>query len=361
MTVLSQDTALPRADAVDPGHGELFTGHMFSMLWSAREGWHEPTLGPLENLSLHPGTIGLHYGQAIFEGLKAFRQADGSMAVFRPRDNARRFQRSARRMAMPELPEDAFLAAIERLVAADASWLPAGSPHSLYLRPLMFATDRSLMLRPSDGYRFLLMAFVAGGFFGERVEALSVRVNHDHPRAMPGGTGGVKVAGNYAPTFLAQIEAAQEDCQQVLWLDSVERRWIEEMSGMNLFLVRGRGSDAEIVTPRLTGTLLPGVTRDTLLTVAGRLGLGASQERISLDRFRAGSAPGGEFTEAFACGTAAVVTPVGRVRDVGGDWTLGDGGPGPVTMMMRRALVDVQHGVAPDLDGWLHRIPGSEQ
>jgi branched-chain amino acid aminotransferase len=329
---------------------------MFSMDWDPHEGWHRPELRPLQDLVLHPGTVGLHYGQAIFEGLKAFRQPDGSLAVFRPRDNARRFQRSAARLAMPRLPEELFLDAVERLVAADASWLPADSSQSLYIRPLMFATDTHLMLKPSAGYRFLVIAFVAGGFFGEGIDAISVRVNHEHPRAMPGGTGDVKIAGNYAPTFVAQIEAERDGCQQVLWLDSTERRWIEEMSGMNLFLVSGRGPRAEIITSPLTGTLLPGVTRDTVMKIAARLGYGVRETRISLEEWRAQSGPGGRFTEAFACGTAAVITAVRDVRDPGGNWVIGDGRPGPVTKALRTALVDVQRGRFPDPAGWLHPV-----
>jgi len=340
-------------------HGDRFTSHMFSMDWDPGEGWRQPELGPLRDLSLHPATVGLHYGQAIFEGLKAFRQPDGSIAVFRPWDNARRFQRSAARMAMPTLPEELFIDGIERLVRADAWDLPMDESQSLYLRPLMFATDTNLMLRPSDRYRFLVMAFVAGGFFGEGIEAISVRVNRDYPRAMPGGTGDVKVAGNYAPTFVAQIEADRAGCQQVLWLDSKEHRWIEEMSGMNLFLVAGHGHQAEIITSPLTGTLLAGLTRDTILKIAARLGYGVREERISLSEWRDGSAPGGRFTEAFACGTAAVITAVRDVHDVDGKWDIGDGRPGPVTTTLRKALTNVQRGRVPDTEGWLHAVHGT--
>jgi branched-chain amino acid aminotransferase len=338
-----------------PGHGDTFTDHLYSMVWSEPGGWQEPQFGPLENLSIHPGMIGLHYAQVIFEGLKAHRQADGSIAVFRPWDNARRFRRSARRLAMPELPEEAFVGAIERLVAADESWLGDNPAHSLYIRPLMFGSDVSLMLRPSNEYRFLVMAFLAGGFFGEDVEAVSVWVSHEHSRAIPGGTGNVKVAGNYAPSFVAQKQAMEAGCQQVVWLDPIERQWLEEMGGMNMFFVRGTGADAEVVTPQLSGTLLPGVTRDTLLTLAARLGYAPREERISLDQWRA-ECEQGRITEVFACGTAAVVTAVGQVRDAGGDWTVGDGKPGPVTLALRQALVDVQHGIGPDPDGWSHRI-----
>jgi branched-chain amino acid aminotransferase len=330
---------------------------MFSILWSPADGWNQPELGRLENLSIHPATIGLHYGQVAFEGLKAHRLAGGGMAVFRPRDHARRLQRSARRLAMPELPEDIFVDAVEQLVAADESWLSDNPAHSLYLRPIMFATDVSLMLRPSQGYRFLLMAFLAGDFFGEEVTSVSVLISRDYSRAMPGGTGNVKVAGNYAPSFLAQRQAEDAGCQQVVWLDAAERRWIEEMGGMNLFYVRGTGRGAQVVTTELTDSLLPGVTRDTLLSLAPRLGYTPHEERITVDRWREECLQA-RITEVFACGTAAVVTPVSRIRDpVGGDWTVGNGEPGPVTLSLRRALIDLHHGTAADPDGWLHQVP----
>ncbi|HEY0699127.1 MAG TPA: branched-chain amino acid aminotransferase, partial [Micromonospora sp.] len=249
---------------VSPGHGDAFTDHMFTMKWNGRDGWHAAQLRRLENLSFHPAMIGLHYGQVIFEGMKAFRQVDGSMAVFRPVENARRFQRSAARLAMPLLPEELYLGAVDTLVAADQGALSDDPNHSLYIRPLMFGTDANLMLRPSEEYLFLVMAFVAGGFFGDKVEPVSVLVSREHSRAMPGGTGNVKCAANYGPSFVAQRKAQQAGCQQVVWLDAVERRWVEEMGGMNLFFVRGSGPGAEVVTPQLTGTLLPGVTRDSL-------------------------------------------------------------------------------------------------
>ncbi|MEV5973016.1 branched-chain amino acid aminotransferase [Streptomyces sp. NPDC051921] len=340
----------------NPGHGESFTAHMISMEWSEEGGWTSPELVPLSDIAIHPGMIGLHYGQVTFEGLKAHRRTDGRMGVFRPRDHARRFQRSARRLAMPELPEDTFVEAVERLIAVDEDHLSDDPTHSIYLRPFMFATDTTLMLRPSRTYRFLLMAFVAGGFFGENVESVSVFISHDYVRAFPGGTGDVKIAGNYAPSFLAQQQAEAAGCQQAVWLDAIERRYVEEMGGMNMFLVRGSGADARIVTPELTGTLLPGVTRNTLLTLAERLGYPASTERITVDQWREESTDG-TITEVFACGTAAVVTPVGRVRDPkGGDWTIGDGRPGPVTLRIRQALVDLHHGELADPDGWLHLV-----
>lgn len=343
---------LEQPATANPGHGDAFTDHMITMSWTESEGWHGRQLRPLENLDVHPAMLGLHYGQVIFEGMKAYRGADGTMAMFRPALNARRFQRSARRLAMPELPEADFLNALESLIAADHHALSNDPTHSLYLRPLMYGSEANLMLRPSREYEFVALAFVAGGFFGDTLRPVSVYVSHDHSRAMPGGTGNVKCAANYGPSFVVQRVAEDAGCQQVVWLDSTERRFVEEMGGMNMFFVRG---DA-VVTPPLTGTVLPGVTRDSLLVLADRLGYRTSEERISVDQWRAECAAG-TITEAFACGTAAVVTPIGQVVDEGGDWQIGDGAMGPVTARLRTALIDIQQGRAADPDGWVHPIP----
>jgi branched-chain amino acid aminotransferase len=354
MTVMAErPMALTRPSKAmaDPGHGNAFTDHLVSTRWTQRAGWQPLALGPLRDLSIHPGMIGLHYAQVIFEGMKAFVQPDGAIAVFRPRRNAARFARSAARLAMPELPEEMFIAAIDELVRADAQWLTDNPQHALYLRPLMFGSEAHLMLRESAEYTFLLMAFLAGGFFGDRVEPVSVMVSHEHTRATPGGTGDVKCAANYGPSLLAQRKARQAGCQQVVWLDAIEHRWVEEMGGMNLFFVRG----GHVVTPRLTGTLLPGVTRDALLALAAGAGYPVSEERITLDDWREGCRAGA-ITETFACGTAAVVTPVGRVRDSGGDFVIGTGEAGPVTTRLRTALLDVQYGRRPDPAHWLHRV-----
>ncbi|WP_086663421.1 branched-chain amino acid aminotransferase [Lentzea kentuckyensis] len=335
-------------------HGSAFTAHMISATWRDGEGWSPLETVALADIPMHPGTIGLHYGQVVFEGLKAHRQPDGSMAVFRPAENAQRFQRSSRRLAMPELPEEMFLAAVEEIVRADEHLLPDDPSLSLYLRPLMFASEANLMLRPAREYRFLMMAFVAGGFFGGAVEAVRVWVNRAHPRAFPGGTGDVKCAANYAGAFLAQREAEEAGCRQVVWLDATERRWVEELGGMNLFFVR----DGRIITPRLTGTLLPGVTRKTLLALAESLGHPVSEDQLSLDQWR-DECRAGSLTETFACGTAAVVTPVGGVVDGEDGWTVGDGTPGPVTMGLRHALLDLQQGRLADPHGWMHPVRGT--
>jgi len=343
------------APAAHPVHGEVFTDHMVTAEWTEGQGWSGLDLRPLEPLSISPGMLGLHYGQVIFEGLKAHRRTDGTIALFRPREHAQRFQRSARRLAMPELPEELFVAAVEQMVRSDGHWLSQDPGLSLYLRPLMFADEASLALRTSRTYAFLTMAFVTGSFFGDGVDAVTVWVNRQSPRAMPGGTGDVKCAANYGPSFVAQREAEEHGCQQVIWLDAVERRWVEELGGMNLFFVRGTGGAAEVVTPELTGTLLPGVTRKSLISLAEQLGHPVREERISIEQWRE-ECGSGRITEVFASGTAAVVTPVREVRDGDGGWIVGDGKSGPVTAALQEALVEIHHGERSAPEGWIHLV-----
>lgn len=339
----------------DPGFGRVFTDHMVTIRWTEGRGWHDAQLVPYGPISLDPATNFVHYGQSIFEGLKAYRRADGSIATFRPEQNARRFQRSARRLAMPELPEDLFIGSVEALVRQDAAWVPDDREKSLYLRPFMFSTEVGLGVRPANEYLYVLIASPAGAYFPRGVKPVSVWLSEEYVRATPGGTGEAKCAGNYAASLVAQAQAAEQGCDQVVWLDAVERRWVEEMGGMNLAFVYGSGPDALVVTPSLTGSLLPGVTRDSLLQVASDLGWRAEERRISVDDWREGNASGA-ITEVFACGTAAVITPVGHVRWAHGAWTVGDGEPGPVTLALRDALLDVQTGVTDDPHGWMHEL-----
>jgi branched-chain amino acid aminotransferase len=339
----------------DPGFGTYFTDHMVRIDY-ADGSWGEGAVVPYGPLSLDPATAALHYGQEIFEGLKAYRQPDGSIATFRPDANARRFQRSARRLAMAELPEELFLESLRALVDVDAEWVPTNPDHSLYFRPFMIATDVGLGVnRPSGSYIYLLIASPAGSYFASGVKPVKVWLSTEYTRAAPGGTGEAKCAGNYAASFVAQAHATAMGCDQVVWLDAAEHRWVEEMGGMNLYFVYGSGPSARIVTPALTGTLLPGVTRDSLLNLATDLGYGAEEGKISTEDWREGVASGA-ITEVFACGTAAVITPVGAVDSAQGGFTIGDGNPGPVSMQLREHLVGIQTGKEPDPHGWMHKL-----
>ncbi|MCZ3385690.1 MAG: branched-chain amino acid aminotransferase [Actinomycetia bacterium] len=341
-----------------PGFGRFFTDHMVTIEWTEGRGWHDAQLVPYGPLELDPATMSLHYGQEIFEGLKAYRRADGSIATFRPEMNARRFQRSARRLAMPELPEELFLGAIGALVDQDQGWVPGYEETSLYLRPFMFATEVGLGVKPASSYLFMLIASPAGAYFHGGIKPVSVWLSTEYVRAAPGGTGEAKCAGNYAASLIAQAQAAAEGCDQVVGRDAAEHRWVEEMGGMNLYFVFGSGDTARLVTPELTGALLPGVTRSSILQVAEDLGIDAEEGRISIDDWREGNADG-TITEVFACGTAAVVTPVGKVRWSRGEWMVGDGQPGPITERLREHLLNIQHGRADDAHDWMHELVSS--
>ncbi|WP_199589469.1 branched-chain amino acid aminotransferase [Blastococcus sp. TF02A-26] len=339
----------------DPGFGRYFTDSMFVARYRAGEGWHDARLTSYAPLQIDPATAALHYAQSIFEGLKAYAQPDGSVATFRPEANAARFARGARRLAMPPVPEEAFLSAVDALVDADRDWVPTGPDQTLYLRPYMLATEPFLGVRPAHEYLFLVIASPAGAYFPRGVHPVSVYLSEDYIRAAPGGTGDVKCAGNYAASLLAQEQAIEAGCDQVVWLDAHEKRYVEEMGGMNLFFVLGSGDDAELVTPELTGTLLPGITRESLIAVARDMGHRVTERRFSVEEWRAGVSDG-TVTETFACGTAAVITPVGQVKARTGDFTVGDGAPGPLTMRLREHLLDIQHGRVADTRGWLHRV-----
>jgi branched-chain amino acid aminotransferase len=344
----------------DPGFGRIFTEHMVGAHWTAELGWHDAGLLPYAKLQLDPGTSVLHYAQAVFEGLKAFRQAGGGVAAFRPDRHAVRFRNSARRLALPELPEESFLEAIDLLLQADHEWVPSAADHSLYLRPMLFASEVTLLVHPSTEVTFLLIASPSGSYFPRGVKPVTVWLSEDFSRAAPGGTGEAKTGGNYAGGLLAQAQAAEHGCDQVVWLDSREHRWVEEMGGMNLCFVFGSGSNARVMTPELTGTLLPGVTRDSLLTLGRDLGYQTEEGRISVEDWRRGC-DDGSLTEVFACGTAAVITPVGFVKSARGSWTVGDGQPGEVSMRLRKSLVDIQRGAVPDTHRWLyHRRVSTE-
>jgi len=338
-----------------PGFGKYFTDHMVRIDWSTAGGWGEGQVLPYGPLTLDPATMALHYGQEIFEGLKAYRQPDGSIATFRPTANAARFARSARRLAMAELPEELFVESLRALVEVDHAWVPSDASESLYFRPFMISTEVGLGVRPANAYAYLLIASPAGAYFPRGVQPVSVWLSTEFSRAAPGGTGEAKCAGNYAASLLAQAAAAEKGCDQVVWLDAVEHRWVEEMGGMNLYFVYGSGPGARIVTPSLTGTLLPGITRDSLLTVASELGYGAEEGKVSTDDWRAGN-ESGAITEVFACGTAAVITPVGSVQSAAGSWTVGDGTTGAITAQLREQLLGVQTGALADTHAWMHRL-----
>lgn len=335
-----------------PGFGTVFSEHMVTIEWSVERGWHDAAIGPRQPIALDPAAAVLHYAQEIFEGLKAYRHPDGSVALFRPYENAARFNRSAARLAMPELPEEVFVESIRRLVAADREWMPTIDGGSLYLRPFMFASEVFLGVRPAREYKYVVIASPAGNYFKSGAPAVSIWVSEDYTRAAPGGTGAAKCGGNYAASLVPQAEAIANGHDQVVFLDAVENKWIEELGGMNLYFVFEDGS---LLTPPTSGTILPGITRDSLLTLARDEGLTVREERYSLDQWR-DDATSGKLVECFACGTAAVVTSVGRVAGREGEFTIGSGGPGQITSKLKERLVAIQRGEAPDPHGWVVRL-----
>ena len=329
---------------------------MVSIDYTEGKGWHDARVIPYGPIELDPSAIVLHYAQEVFEGLKAYRWADGSIVSFRPEANAARLRSSARRLAIPELPEELFIESLRQLIAVDGEWVPpAGGEESLYLRPYVFATEagpgcaaRHRVPLPGDrltGRR----VFQGRHQAGQRVVVHGVRAR------LPGGTGAAKFGGNYAASLLAQAQAADNGCDQVVWLDAIERRYVEEMGGMNLFFVFGSGGSARLVTPELSGSILPGITRDSLLQLATDAGFAVEERKIDVEEWQKKVAAG-EITEVFACGTAAVITPVAHVKYGDGEFTIADGEPGEVTMALRDTLTGIQRGTFADTHGWMARL-----
>jgi len=336
-----------------PGFGTHFTDFMAHARWTEESGWGESSVLPYGPLQLSPAAAVLHYGQEIFEGLKAFRHADGSVWTFRPEANAERMQRSARRLALPELPVEDFLASLRAVTAADEPWVPkATSEESLYLRPFMFASEEFLGVRASQTVDYYVIASPAGPYFPRGVQPLVVWITDEYARAGAGGTGAAKCGGNYASSLLGKREAAENGADEVLFLDSETHASIDELSGMNVFALT---RDGRLLTPALTGSILEGVTRASILRLAADRGLEVVEQRLVMSEVldQLGT---GEITEMFACGTAAVINPIGSFAARGGSWTVGDGGSGEVTLALRQELTDIQYGRVPDRHGWLTRL-----
>jgi branched-chain amino acid aminotransferase len=338
------------AKLVDPGFGRVFTDHVAVVRYNQTEGWHGARIEPRANFSLDPAAAVFHYAQEIFEGLKAYKRDDGGVNLFRPDANARRFRSSAERMAMPLLPEAAFLEAVEELVRIDRAWMPGGEG-SLYLRPFMIASEIFLGVKPSAEYIFAIIASPVGSYFKGGPAPVSIWVSENYTRAAIGGTGAIKCGGNYAASLRAQAEAIEHGCDQVVFLDAVERRYIEELGGMNIFFVFDDGS---LLTPPL-GTILPGITRDSIIALMNDSGTPVREEDYTIDQWRADTASG-KLKEAFACGTAAVISPIGKVCSTTGDFLIGGGAAGPVAMGLRKKLVDIHYGRAADPYNWIRKL-----
>ena len=338
------------ARLADPGFGRIFTDHMAVVRYDKAKGWHGARVEARANFALDPATAVLHYAQEIFEGLKAYQRDDGGVNLFRPDANAARFQNSAERMAMAPLPEPVFIDAVEQLVRTDRAWIPGGDG-SLYLRPFMIANEVFLGVKPSAEYIFAVIASPVGSYFKGGPAPVSIWVSENYTRAAIGGTGAVKCGGNYAASLRAQAEAIEHGCDQVVFLDAVERRYIEELGGMNVFFVFEDGS---LLTPPL-GTILPGITRDSIIALARDAGTSVREEAYSIEQWRA-DATSGRLKEAFACGTAAVISPIGRVCAASGDFLISGGAAGPVAMGLRKQLINIQYGRAADPHDWIRKV-----
>jgi branched-chain amino acid aminotransferase len=336
----------------DPGFGKHFTDHMVTIDWSIDDGWHDARVTPYGPLQLDPASSVLHYAQEIFEGLKAYRHEDGSIWSFRPEQNARRMQRSARRLALPELSVEDFIESIKQIIAIDQDWVPSGGETSLYLRPFMIANEVFLGVRAANRVSYMVIASPAGAYFADGVAPVKIWLSTEYSRAGRGGTGAAKFGGNYAASLLPQMEAYDHGCAQVLFLDGETGTHVDELGGMNVMFVHGTDT---LVTPRLTGTILEGVTRDSVLQLARDRGMTVDERDVTIDEWREGIASG-EITEVFACGTAAVITPISQLR--GRDLEIGDADApaGEITMALRKELTDIQYGRIPDRHGWLTRL-----
>ncbi|TQO20831.1 branched chain amino acid aminotransferase [Rhodoglobus vestalii] len=357
LTFMVQKNQNPRSveerDVVlaNPGFGVNFTDHMVDVCWSEMGGWHRPRVQPYGPISLDPAAAVLHYGQEIFEGLKAFRHADGSIWSFRPEANGARLQRSARRMALPELPIDAFIDSLKQLVAVDGDWVPNAPETSLYLRPFMFAKEAFLGVRAAKKVNYYVIASPAGAYFTGGVAPVSIWVSTNYTRAGRGGTGAAKTGGNYASSLVAQQEAAEQGCAQVLFLDAEEGKYIEELGGMNVVLVK---KDGTLVTPH-SESILEGITRDSVLQLAEDRGHKIERRRVTLEEWREG-VESGEITEMFACGTAAIITPIAMLKGASVEIGSADAAAGELTMSLREELTDIQYGRREDKHGWMMRL-----
>ena len=329
------------------GFGNVFCNRMFMQDYTTESGWHNARIEPYGPIQLDPAATVLHYGQEIFEGTKAYRRPDGRVNLFRPWENAARFNRSALRMAMPQIDAEDHVQAMCALVTAELDWVPSTEGTSLYIRPTMIATQAHLGVSASDRYLHYIIAGPVGGFQGRAFGPVAVFISDEHVRAVKGGTGAAKTGGNYAASLFASGLARQQGYQQVLWLDGVHRRYVEEVGGMNIAFVHGR----EIITPALSGSILEGITRDSVVRLAPDLGYAIREEQIDVNDLLK-QIDAGTISESFGIGTAAVIAPVNRFGYQGTDYKVGDGNVGPVTRHLHTALTDLQYGRSTDPYGW---------
>lgn len=348
ITINKAETLKEKPDENNLGFGTIFTDHMFNMDYNPDKGWHNPRIEPYHALTMDPATMVLHYGQGVFEGLKGYRSQNGDVTLFRPMENVRRLNRSSKRLCIPEMDEDFVLEAVKQLLSVEKEWVPGVEGTSLYIRPTVIATDPFLGVRASFTYRFFIILSPVGAYYPEGFNPVKIFVTRDFVRAVRGGVGEAKTLGNYAASLLAGDKAHEAGYTQVLWLDGVEQKYIEEVGAMNIFFVIGD----EIVTPELNGSILPGITRNSVVELGNSWGLNVSERKISIDEVLQANA-NGTLQEAFGSGTAAGISPVGEIKYGDDLITIGDGGVGPLSQRFYDSLTDIQYGKAEDPFGWI--------
>ena len=349
ITTAEQLKSKPDDDSL--GFGSIFTDHMFNMDYESEKGWHNPRIEPYASLVMDPATMVLHYGQGVFEGLKAYRTPRGNVQLFRPKDNIKRLNRSARRLCIPEVEEDFLLHALKELITIEKDWVPSAPETSLYIRPTIIATDPFLGVRASNTYRLFIILSPVGAYYAEGFNPIKILVAKDYVRAVRGGVGETKTPGNYAASLLAGEEAHKAGYTQVLWLDGVEQKYLEEVGSMNIFFV----IDGEIISPMLNGSILPGITRDSVIKLAKHWNMNLTERLIGIDELMQAHTAG-SLDEIFGSGTAAVISPVGEIKysdqviNIGGDEV------GPMANKFYKAITDIQYGHAEDPMGWIEPV-----
>lgn len=337
----------------NPVFGTRFTDHQVVVVWERDKGWHSAEVIPYGPIQMDPSAAVLHYGQEIFEGIKAYRHEDGSIWTFRPEANAKRLQRSAYRMALPEVPVDVFVDSLRELIAVDGAWVPtAEGERTLYIRPFEIAAENFLGVRAAHRAEYRVIASPVGPYFTGGVKPVSIWIALDSARAGKHGTGEAKTGGNYAASLLAQQKGYENGCSQVMFLDAESSTYIEELGGMNLFFVY---KDGHVATPSLDGTILHGITRDSVITLLRDRGIEVQERKVSLDEIRR-SIASGEIVETFACGTAAVITPVGILKSEHEEIVIGGNEPGELTVSLRKELTGIQYGTVADKHNWMLKL-----
>lgn len=351
MNIRMELTASPKEKPTDEtklGFGHIFTDHMFIMNYDTGEGWHDARIVPYQNLSLSPAAMCLHYGQEVFEGLKAYRTAEGKIQLFRPDENFKRLNTSNKRMVIPEIPEEDALQALTALLNVEKDWVPHTEGASLYIRPFVIATDPYVGVRPADHYLFMIILSPSGAYYSTGLNPVKIYVEDKYVRAVRGGTGFVKTAANYAISLAGQDEAHKQDYEQVLWLDGVEQKYVEEVGSMNIFFV----IDGEVITPELTGSVLPGITRKSAIEICRKKGYKVTERRITIQEI-ADAYDAGKLDEVFGTGTAAVISPVGHLKWNDKIMEINDNKIGEISQMLYDTMTGIQWGKIPDEYGWV--------